>query len=151
ALEAWSQTGVFAYPHHYCKRSFGERDAPAIEAACRAIIAKIQPDVHPNMLDEIMAAVMTKRMSTDPAVQAQAWQRLKNARWVYSVWKQLPPGADPESTAKFRMYREQGEMAYLKSLVAAAGLPLEAPEEFVTREPLLPWSPHTTASPNPAK
>jgi len=145
ALEAWYQTGVFAYPHYYCKKSFGERDAPAIEDACRAIIGKIQPAMHPNMLDEIMAAVMTMRMSSDPAVQAQAWQRLRNARWVYSVWKQLPPDSQRDTTVMLRIYREQGEMAYLKSLVVAAHLPLEAPGEFVTREPL-PWARHATAA-----
>jgi len=142
ALEAWSQTGVFVYPHAYCKRSLAERVAPAIEDACLAIFAKVDPAMGPNVLDEILAAVMTKHISADPEVQAQAWRRLKDVRWIYSVWKQVPPSIEADSAVQVQIFREHGELAYTKSLVAKAGLPLTAPTEFVTREPLA-WPRYT--------
>ena len=92
------------------------------------------------LLDEVMAAAKGIATSDTEAVRAQQWRRLKNARWLYSAWKQLPPGAELDDAAHVEAIRGQGELVYLQSIVEAAGLPLTAPEEFVTREPL-PWRP----------
>ena len=141
-LAAWNKTGVFGYNsvNAYCRRSFTERSAEAVESACRAIFAKVEPSMRPMLLDEVMAAAKGIATSDTEAVRAQQWRRLKNARWLYSAWKQLPPGAELDDAAHVEAIRGQGELAYLQSIVAAAGLPLTAPEEFVTREPL-PWRP----------
>ena len=149
-VETWSATGTFDYKsaHDYCKRSFTERSAPQIEQACRAIFEKVGPSMQPMLVDELVSAATGIKTSEDPAMRARQWRRFKNARWIYSAWKQLLPDMEWSAQVHATAIREQGELAYLKSMVASAGLPLEAPEEFVTREPL-PWRPHVPIQPTP--
>jgi hypothetical protein len=142
AIEAIGRLGVIRYPLKYCEDSLAARDAPAIEAACDAVHAKIQPAMHPWLGDEIVAATYAMSTARDQASREQAWQRLRNVRWIYSVWKQLPPALEASGGPyHLRMAHAHGELAYVRSLVAKAGLPVEAPPEFVTREPL-PWKRH---------
>ena len=146
AIEAIGRLGVITYPLKYCEISMARRDAPAIEAACDAVHAKIQPAMHPWLGDEIVAATYAMCTARDPAAREQAWQRLRNVRWIYSVWKQLPPALEASGGPyHLRMAHAHGELAYVRSLVAKAGLPVDAPPEFVTREPL-PWKRHKDAA-----
>jgi hypothetical protein len=146
-LQVWHSTENFDYPTSYCKQAFVQRDAPTVVDACRAIYAKITPDMKPNLVDELNAAAMAKRLAPDPSVAAQAWKRYRDGRWVYSVYRQLPPEkqdlGDPEH---MRIERGNGEYAYLKYLVVKAHFPTEAPSNFVTSEPL-PWPRHKPSSP----
>ena len=141
ALQAWLNTGVinFAEPLRYCERSYQERDLPAIENACRAIFARITPQMLPTLLDEEIAGISMARMPGDAGAQARGRKRFRDERWVYSAYEQLPPGSQLGDAAEVQIFRDRGEFAYWQALVAKAGLPLEAPPEFVTREPL-PWT-----------
>ena len=150
ALETWSRVGSFEYPSDYCRRSLAERDAPAIETACSAVVHKAEHDPKRWLIDELAPSAITMHMSGDPTIRSQAWRRLRNARWIYSVWQQLPAGSEPDADAHARAYRDLGELAYLKSLVVAAHLPLDAPENFVTLEPL-PWPRHSVAQSSSSK
>lgn len=141
ALQTWLNTGVinFGEPLKYCERSYQQRNLPAIESACRAIFAKITPQMRPTLVDEQIAGVSMARMPGDPAAQARGRKRFRDERWVYSAYEQLPPGSQLGDAAEVQIFRDRGEFAYWQTLVAKAGLPLEAPPEFVTREPL-PWT-----------
>ncbi|HEV2608359.1 MAG TPA: serine/threonine-protein kinase [Xanthomonadaceae bacterium] len=146
AIEAIGRLGVIRYPLKYCQVSLALRDAPEIEAACNAIHAKIQPAMHPWLGDEIVAATYAMSTAPDPASREEARRRLRNVRWIYSVWKQLPPALEASAGPyQLRMAHAHGDLAYVRSLVAKAGLPVEAPAEFVTREPL-PWKRHNGAA-----
>lgn len=141
ALQTWLNTGAinFGEPLKYCERSYQQRNLPAIESACRAIFAKITPQMRPTLVDEQIAGVSMARMPGDPAAQARGRKRFRDERWVYSAYEQLPPGSQLGDAAEVQIFRDRGEFAYWQTLVAKAGLPLEAPPEFVTREPL-PWT-----------
>jgi hypothetical protein len=102
------------------------------------LFAKVDATMRPSLLDEIVAASVEKKMRANASEQVQAWTRLRNARWIYSVWRQLPPTAEADEAAQVQAIRAQGELAYLKSLVASAHMPVEAPATFATKEPL-PW------------
>ncbi len=146
ALEIWNRVGKFAYKfkyNGYCGHSIAARNAPAVENACLAIVAKIQPAMKPWLSDEFAAATLTFNLSRNPVEQAQSLRKYRDLRWIYTALKKLPPGSEPDAAARFRAIREHGEFAYVKSLVASAHLPLEAPAEFVTVEPL-PWPRHTS-------
>jgi hypothetical protein len=146
ALEIWNRVDKYAYKfkyNPYCGGSLAARNAPAIENACLAIVGKIQTAMKPWLGDEFGPATLTFNLSHNPVEQAQAARRYRNARWIYSTWKQLPPGSEPDAATHFRAIRDYGELAYLKSLVASAHLPLEAPAEFVTVE-LHTWPRHAS-------
>jgi len=138
ALQAWLNTGVinFGLPLKYCERSYQQRDLPAVENACRAIFAKITPQMRPTLVDEQIAGISMATMPGDPGAQALGRKRFRDERWVYSAYEQLPPGSHLSDAEEVQIFRDRGEFAYWQNLVAKAGLPLEAPSEFVTREPL---------------
>jgi hypothetical protein len=127
--------GTFDYPLDYCRNAFILRDAKAVQEACRTLFAKVDASMQPSLYDEVAAASMEKKMTPDEPVPGRNWARLRNARWVYSVWRQLPPGAEGDEAAEVRALRTDGELAYVKSLIAAAHMPVEAPRTFVTKEP----------------
>ena len=138
AHDVWIETGTFDYPMDYCRHAFIDRDVKTVQDACRALFAKVDPTMHPSLLDEVVAAAMQKKMVGNTSAQAQTWTRLRNARWIYAVWRQLPTGAEADEAAQVQAIRANGELAYVKSLVAAAHMPIEAPASFVTKEPT-PW------------
>ena len=145
AGETMGSIDVFNYPTDYCKRSLAERDAPAIEAACVAIYRKIGPGMNPGFTDEVTSATALMQISSDPVQRAQAWRRLRDVSWIYLVYDQLPPDLNESYVQRhLQVTHDQGHLAWMKSQVAAAGLPLVAPDEFVTREPL-PWPRHASA------
>jgi serine/threonine protein kinase len=150
ALEVWHSTDNISYPTDYCKQAVTQRNAPMIVDACREIYAKITPDMRPNLVDELQAAAMAKRLASNPDDTAQAWKRYRDGRWIYSVFQQLPPGQnDLGPVAELGMEREKGEFAYVKYIVSAAHFPTEAPSNFVTSEPLA-W-PRYVPTPNPPR
>jgi serine/threonine protein kinase len=138
ALFSWYHTGVVGYPTKYCQQAFEERDAPQVEAACRRIFERVGPAMKPTLLDEIVAAVVLVRISAPGPEHDRAWQRLRDDRWVYSAWEQLSPRTTPDAAATLDEVRRMGEFGHFREEMRRAGLPLTAPEEFVTREPL-PW------------
>jgi hypothetical protein len=142
ASESAANVSWIALPVGYCTRSVAERDAPAVEADCLAIFRMVGPQMHPGLLDEIGATTGLMHLSRDPAERAQAWQRLRNVRWVYSADRQLPPKlSDADYALRVRTIRDHGHLEWTRMRVAKAGLPIEAPEAFVTAEPL-PWPRH---------
>ena len=143
-LDGFFQSNV-ALPGDYCAKSFQERASPSIDDACRAIFAKVTPETRPSWWTESNAAMVTLQTTNDPSTRAQALKRYRNARWIYTVWMQLPPDSRFDDPAQVQVIRDRGEYAYMQSVVAKAGLPLEAPDEFVTPEPL-PWARRNNAT-----
>jgi hypothetical protein len=135
ALEVWNRIGVVRWGI-YCRRVVLAHVDPAVDSACLALVSKVGPAMKPRVSDEMAAASMIVGFSPDPAERVRASHRYRDARWVFSAWKQLPAGAEHDDDAHVRALRDDGELAYVKSLLTAAHLPLEAPSEFVTREPL---------------
>jgi hypothetical protein len=135
ALEIWNRIGIVRYGV-YCRRAVTAHDDPTVESACLSLVTKVGPAMKPRISDEMAAASMIVSFSADPAERARASHRYRDARWVFSAWKQLPAGSEHDDDAHLRALRDNGELAYVQLLVAAAHLPLDAPAEFVTREPL---------------
>ncbi len=133
AHDVWIETGTFDFPMEYCHHAFTDRDATAVQDGCRTLFAKVDAAMRPSLLDELVAAAMRKKMTAEPSAQAQALDRLRNARWIYSVWRQLPQGTESDEAAQVEAIRAHGELAYVKELVAAAHMPAEAPATFVTK------------------
>jgi serine/threonine protein kinase len=138
AHDVWIEAGPFDFPTDYCRHAFTDRDVTNIQDACRKLFAKVDASMQPSLLDEIVAASIEKKMPGSASAQVQAWIRLQDARWIYAVWRQLPPTAESDEAAQVQAIRAQGELAYVKSLVTAAHMPIEAPRSFVTKEPS-PW------------
>lgn len=138
ALSAWFRTGVVPYPGAYCRQAFLERDAPAVREACRRLFARVSPAMRPMLVDEVLAATMLTRMASDEVERAQARQRLRDARWIYSAWEQLSARSSSYAVLDLSEIREKGEYLFFRDRVGAAGLPTQAPAEFVARDPL-PW------------
>ena len=138
AGSAWFHTGLAPYPLKYCESAFLERDVPAVRANCRRIFARIGPETKPTLLDEVLAGIMLVRMAPDDASLEQARKRLRDARWIHSAWAQLKSRQLPKAKEGIPIIRQLGEFGYFREEVRKAGLPVEAPPEFVMREPL-PW------------
>ncbi len=134
--------GVFpievALPVNYCVKSFQERSSLPIEEACRTIFAKVTPGTHPSLQTEMNTAMVALQTTSNASAHADLLKRYRNARWIYSAWMQLPPDSRFDDPAQVQIIRDRGEYFYMQTIVAKAGLPLEAPDEFVTPEPL-PW------------
>ena len=146
AMETAGYASFLHYPDDYCTRSLESRDAPEIEAACLAIFRRADPELKRGFRDEVEPATALIQLSSDAAERAQAWQRLRNARWIYSAQRQLPIETGEAAIAeRIRVIRDRGNLAWIRERVAKAGLPVEAPETFVTPEPL-PWPRHKPAT-----
>jgi len=146
ALGAWFHTGLMPYPVEYCRRSFFERDVPQVRDDCRRIFARVGPETNPTLLDEVLSALMLMRVAPDDAALAQARQRARDSRWIYSAWQQLSPRTLPTASYALPRIRELGEYGYFREEVRRAGLPVTAPPEFVMREPVS-WKDVQTGNP----
>ena len=127
-----------ALPVNYCVKSFQERSSLPIEEACRTIFAKVTPGTRPSLRTEMQTALVAVQTASSSSAHPDLLRRYRNARWIYSAWMQLPPDSRFDDPAQVQVIHDRGDYAYMQAIVAKAGLPLEAPDEFVTPEPL-PW------------
>lgn len=151
AHEVWEESGPIDYPTDYCRRSFVERDVQPLRDACHSLFAKVDEQMRPSLYDELVAASAMRKM--EPATATAPSTRLRDARWLWSVRRQLPPGTEPDEALSIAAIRDHGELAYLRTLFASAHLPVAAPPRFASRESM-PWSrrpatPDTDASAKP--
>jgi len=127
-----------ALPVKYCVKSFQERSSPAIEEACRKVFAKVTPGTRPSLQTEMDTAMVALQTDGNSSAHPDLLRRYRDARWIYSAWMQLPPDSRFDDPAQVQVIHDRGEYSYMQAIGAKAGLPLEAPDEFVTPEPL-PW------------
>ncbi|MBS0574992.1 MAG: serine/threonine protein kinase [Proteobacteria bacterium] len=120
----------------YCRRSRHFRNQPAIEQACIALFLKVHPLMNPSQLDEQTAQEMLLHFAEDPSIRAEAEKRWRNVRWARSARNQLLASRDFDAAHHFQILRARGEYAYEQELLLAAHLPIDAPPEFATIQPL---------------
>ncbi|MBS0463005.1 MAG: serine/threonine protein kinase, partial [Proteobacteria bacterium] len=136
-LQIWNAIPPLKFPIGYCRQAIHKDNGTAALDACVKVFAKVRAQMRPRVGDELTAAIVELRMASDPTMKATAWQRYRDIRWVYSSYVNLPQRQrDTGNDEIVRMYRDKGELAYLKFRLVAAGIPLAAPADFVTAEPI---------------
>ena len=138
ALEIGLYMVISPFPIRYCKASLATRAEPRIEQACREVFQKERTGTRPALFDEFFAALALYGMRKPGEAADAERRRYRNARWVYSTILQLPWIQSAPRAELLRRELGDGEWASYRDKIAEAGLPVEAPDRFVTREPL-PW------------
>lgn len=130
----------------YCYRSQTLRDAPAMDRACADVFQHITAAHDKSLFSALYAPQSVLQGSDDPSMRKWAEQNWRNVRWVLSARSQLPVSRqDVDPATHVRLQREHGQYAYYQALLRAQHIPVEAPTDFVTAEPV-PWPRHRAST-----